>query len=132
MLRLLFICNHHPSRVVQALCKFLIVPLDMENSNGPRQWGPGQPSNGPKRSPDSRSPQNTPLQTKKGRSEERDTKDEHMPQQLDLAMNVAITTDIENKIHDIVEDIKDLKDQMRTSRNQLAYLLLSRGGQTTY
>ena len=109
--------------MVQALCKFLIVPLDMENSNGPRQWGPGQPSNGPKRSPDSRSPQNTPLQTKKGRSEERDTKDEHMPQQLDLAMNVAITTDIENKIHDIVEDIKDLKDQMRTSRNQLAYLL---------
>ena len=38
-------------------------------------------------------------------------------------MNVAITTDIENKIHDIVEDIKDLKDQMRTSRNQMAYLL---------
>ena len=45
------------------------------------------------------------------------------PQQLEAAMNVAITSEIESKIHDIVEDIRDLKDQMKASRNQLAYLL---------
>lgn len=40
------------------------------------------------------------------------------PQQLEAAMNVAITSEIE-----IVEDIRDHKDQMKTLRNQLAYLL---------
>ncbi len=77
----------------------------MENTGGPRQWGPGQPGHGPKRSPDSRSVQNTPIQTKKRRSEEREAKDESMPpQQLEAAMNVAITSEIESKIHDIVEE----------------------------
>lgn len=38
-------------------------------------------------------------------------------------MNVAITSEIKSKIHDIVEDTRDLKDQMKRSRNQLAYSL---------
>lgn len=85
--------------------------------DGPRQWGP-------KRSPDSRSSQNTPVQTKKGRSQERETKEEDMrPQQLEEAMTMALTTEIEHKIQDIVEDIRDLKDQMKASQQQLAYLL---------
>ena len=100
-------------RELTAVCGSGIVQL---SSSSPRY--------GPKRSPDSRSVQNTPTQTKKRRSEEREAKDESMPpQQLEAAMNVAITSEIDSKIHDIVEDIRDFKDQMKASRNQLAYLL---------
>ena len=96
----------------------VVVPsLTMASIDGPRQWGP-------KRSPDSRSTQNTPVQIKKGRSQERETKEEDMPpQELDVALTASLTTDIERKIHDIVEDIRDLKDQMKASQHQLAYLL---------
>lgn len=93
----------------------------MVSTNGPRQWGPGQVT---KRSPESRSHQNTPVQVKKGRSEEREPKEEDTPNQnLEDTFNTTLTTIIEGKISDIVEDIRDLKDQMKTSRNQLAYLL---------
>ena len=47
-----------------------------------------------------------------------------MPNQnLEDTFNTTLTTIIEGKISDIVEDIRDFKDQSKTSRNQLAYLL---------
>eukprot|EP00438_Fugacium_kawagutii_P021332 Skav215883 [mRNA] locus=scaffold956:40284:41321:- [translate_table: standard] len=45
------------------------------------------------------------------------------PQHLDDVMTLSLTTEIEHKIQDIVEDIRDLKDQMKASQHQLAYLL---------
>ena len=94
------------SRVVQAIhvksSSSSSSPQTMESTNGPRQWGPG--AGGPKRSPDSRSVQNTPVQTKKGRSQERETKEEDMPPgDLEEALTASIANDIERTIKDIVE-----------------------------
>ena len=64
-----------------------------------------------------------PSSDQKGRSQEKETKEEDMPpQELDVALTVSLTIDSERKIHDIVEDIRDLKDQMKASQHQLAYL----------
>ena len=83
----------------------------------PRQWGPGSSA---QRSPDSRSQQFTLVHPKKGRSQDRDSKEE--PENLDSRMEAAETEDV-NKIKDILDDILDLKDQMKPQQGQLAYLL---------
>ena len=85
----------------------------------PRQWGPGSSA---KRSPDSRSQQFTLLvvHPKKRRSQDGDSKEE--PENLDSRMEAAETED-DNKIKDILDDILDLKDQMKPQQGQLAYLL---------
>ena len=64
-------------------------------------------------------------QQKKGRSEEREAKEEDdiAPQNLDIDMNTAAIIDKGDKIQDVIEDIRDLKDQMNCSRNQVSYLL---------
>ena len=86
------------------------------DENGPRQWGPGAS----KRSPESRSHNNTPNQAKKGRSEEREAKEEEVvPKSLDEDMKDQQGREIK----DLIEDMHDLRDQMKASQNQLAFLL---------
>ena len=64
-----------------------------------------------------------------GRSQERETKEEEMQaQDLDAALTATLSSEIDRKIHDIAEDIRDLKDQMKASQHQLACcMLLVRG-----
>ena len=85
-------------------------------SNVPRH-GPGG-----KRNPENRSQGSTPVHPKKGRSQEkqREPKEEDAK---DLRADMDDVASHDNQIHDILDDIRDLKDQMKSSQSQLAFLL---------
>ena len=86
-------------------------------ANGPRHHGPGG-----KRSTENRSRGSTPVHPKNGRSQEteREPTEENAK---DLRADMEDVASHDNQIHDILDDIRDLKDQMKSSQSQLAFLL---------
>ena len=79
---------------------------------GARQWH--------KRPSEARSPGSieTPIQAKRGKSEEK----EGLAQELkyeDDAMDIPI----QKNIKDVIDEIRDMKDDISTQRNQIAFLL---------